>query len=147
MTVSPHIKIRRARFGDLLLERTSGDAFELINISESGNGTALARIGVEQRDYPELTVTLLDKSARPVKSAPRQSSGRVVLADCREGAPHCFHLTAERQNDHLTVVLSADSHVAGRNHRLRLFWWRAEFRLQNGELIVRGPHLRDDPSS
>ncbi len=147
MTAPPHKSVRRARFGDLMLERTSGDVFELIRLSGGETGAAMARIGVEQREYPELTVSLLDQSARTIKAKPRQSSGRVVLADCREGAPHCFHLTAEPEGDHLTLILSADSRIASRDHRLRLFWWRAEFSLNNDQLIVRGPHLRDDPSS
>jgi hypothetical protein len=69
---------------------------------------------------------------------------RVVLSDCREGDPDCYRLTAEWSAQRLLITLSGDSRFAHGRHHFRLFWWRAEFSVADGEVIITGPSLAAD---
>lgn len=141
------LKVSSLRFGDLLLKRCSGAAFEVIHLLDAGHGEAVACIGVEQDELPRLTVTRLENEARAIDRPPIPAHGRVVLSDCREGDPDCYRLTAELADDRLAITLSGDSRFAHGRHHFRLFWWRAEFRVANGEVLITGPSLAADSYS
>jgi len=127
------------QFGDLILRRCAGDVFEIIS-----GGRALARLAVENSEFPALTVARLASEARSVNEAPQRAGARVVLKDCRDGDPDCFRLTAEHDGERLIVVLRGDSHRRAGRHHFQLFWWRAEFRLEDGNLVIIGPSLAGD---
>jgi len=70
-------------------------------------------------------------------SATAAVRGKVVLAHWRDEAPTHFKLSAAGAEDRIEIVLSGDC-------RHRLFWWRAEFKLVNNEVVVDGPFRTDD---
>jgi hypothetical protein len=112
-------------------------AFEIIRLAGDGNGVAVARVEVERAELPTLKVDRLPQEERGVAGATAAVNGKVVLARWRDDAPTHFRLSAAGAEDRIEIVLSGDC-------RHRLFWWRAEFKLVNDELIVNGPFRTDD---
>ena len=113
-------------------------AFEIVRVVGTGKGTAVARVEVERAELPKLKVSRVPPEERIFdKGAVATVSGRAVLAHWRDEAPTHFKLSAHGADDRIEIVLSGDC-------RHRLFWWRAEFKLVNDEVLVHGPFLADD---
>ena len=127
------------RFSDIILRRTAAHEFEIV-----AAGRALARIAVEQGEFPALTVTRLEAETRALETEPEPAAGRIALTHCEDGDPHCFRLTAEHDGERLLVLLRGDSRRRAGRHHFHVFCWRAEFRLRDGELAITGPSLEGD---
>ncbi len=112
-------------------------AFEIIRLARDGKGVAVARVEVERAELPTLKVGRLPPEERGVAGATAAVNGKVVLARWRDETPTHFKLSAAGAEDRIEIVLSGDC-------RHRLFWWRAEFKLVNDEVVVDGPFRTDD---
>jgi hypothetical protein len=112
-------------------------AFEIIRLGEDGNGVAVARVEIQRAELPTLKVDRLAPEERGITGATAAVNGKVVLARWRDEAPTHFKLSAAGTEDSIEFVLSGDC-------RHRLFWWRAEFKLVNDEVVVNGPFRTDD---
>ena len=112
-------------------------AFEIIRLAGDGKGVTIARVEVERAGLPTLKIDRLPPEERGVGSSAAAVNGKVVLARWRDAAPTHFRLSAAGAEDRIEIVLSGDC-----CHRL--FWWRAEFKLVNDEVVVNGPFLTDD---
>lgn len=113
-------------------------AFEIVRLAGDGGGWAVARLEIEKAELPTLKVDKLPPGEhRPRAGAAVAVTGKVVLARWRDEAPTHFKLSAAGTEDRVEIVLSGDC-------RHRLFWWRAEFKLVNDEVVVHGPFLSDD---
>jgi hypothetical protein len=113
-------------------------AFEIIRLAGDGEGVAVARVEVEKAELPTLKVErLAPEERRPGAGTTAAVNGKVVLARWRDEAPTHFRLSAAGAEDRIEIVLSGDC-------RHRLFWWRAEFKLVNDEVVVNGPFRTDD---
>jgi hypothetical protein len=141
------LSVSYLRFGDLLLKRCPDAAFEVIHLLEEGRGAAVARVSMAHEEAPRLVVTRLDHEPRAIERAPTHAAERVLLCDCRSGDPACYRLSAEFTGGRLAVTLAGDSRFEHGRHHFRLFWWRAEFRVADGDVIVTGPSLAADSYS
>lgn len=113
-------------------------AFEIVRLEDNGKNVAIARVEVKKAGLPTLKVDKLPSEERPCSSGASVAvNGKVVLARWRDEAPTHFKLSAAGAEDCIEIVLSGDC-------RHRLFWWRAEFKLVNDEVVVSGPFLSDD---
>ncbi len=113
-------------------------AFEIIRLVERGKGVAVARVEVERAEIPRLKLSSIAQEERAFDEACTATiGGKAVLARWRDETPTHFKLSAAGTDDRIEIVLSGDC-------RHRLFWWRAEFKLTNDEVVVHGPFLADD---
>jgi hypothetical protein len=131
------LAIRSAPSGAATHYCAPAPAFEIIRLVGDGNGVTVARVEVERAELPTLMVDRLPPEERGVAGATAAVNGKVVLARWRDEAPTHFKLSAAGAEDRIEMVLSGDC-------RHRLFWWRAEVKLVNDEVVVRGPFLSDD---
>jgi hypothetical protein len=131
------LAVRSAPIGAATHYCAPAPAFEIIRLARDGKGVAVARVEVERAELPTLKVGRLPPEERGVAGATAAVNGRVVLARWRDEAPTHFKLSAAGAEDRIEIVLSGDC-----GHRL--FWWRAEFKLVNDEVVVQGPFLTDD---
>jgi len=130
------LAVRSAASGSATHYCTAAPAFEIIKLEANGDGVAIARVEIERAEVPTLKVDRLPPEQRQ-PGATAAVSGKVVLARWRDDAPTHFKLSATGADDRIEMVLSGDC-----GHRL--FWWRAEFKLVNDEVVVNGPFLTDD---
>jgi hypothetical protein len=135
-----------AKFGNLVVRCAPPQGFEIIRLVSGNCGVIVARVEVEETGIPRLKVSRLEPQDCLLE-ADATVLDRVLLASRRGEIASCFQLTATGTDDHIEIMLSGDHRHAGGHHRYRLFWWRAEFRLVNGEVVVHGPFLADDPDS
>jgi hypothetical protein len=112
-------------------------AFEIIRLAANGKALAVARVEIERAELPTLKVDRLEPEERGLAGATASVNGKVLLARWRDEAPTHFRLSAAGAEDRIEIVLAGDC-------RHRLFWWRAEFKLVNDEVVVDGPFLTDD---
>jgi hypothetical protein len=131
------LAVRSAPSGEASHYCAPAPAFEIIRMAGDGNGVAVARFEVERAELPTLKVDRLSSEERTVAGATAAVNGKVVLARWRDEAPTHFRLSAAGAQDRIEIVLSGDC-------RHRLFWWRAEFKLVNDEVVVNGPFRTDD---
>lgn len=132
------LAVRSAAIGAATHYCAPAPAFEIIRLAEDGKGFAVARVEVERAELPTLKVDRLPpEERRPGAGATAAVTGKVVLARWRDETPTHFKLSAAGMEDCIEIVLSGDC-----GHRL--FWWRAEFKLVNDEVVVNGPFRTDD---
>jgi hypothetical protein len=113
-------------------------AFEIMRLAGAGRGSAIARVEVERAEIPRLKLSRLAPEERVFdEGATAAIEGKAVLARWRDATPTHFKLSASGVADRIEIVLAGDC-------RHRLFWWRAEIKLVNDEVVVHGPFLADD---
>ena len=128
------------RFGELVVRGAAYGAFEIVQLTSGSGGVAVARFEVEDAGFPKLKVTRLEGPARSVDAKAMATIDRAVLASWRDEAPPRYELSASAAGEGVEIVLAGDC-------RHRMFWWRAQCRLTEGEAIVHGPFLANDPDS
>jgi hypothetical protein len=134
------ISVTILKFGSLGVKSAPYDAFEVIHFKPGTNGQVVARIEVEKSEHPQLKVGA---------DAPRELQGNTgsvatvesaVLGTWSDEASTDFTLTVSGSEDHIEFVLSGR-----RNHHN--FWWRSRLKIVNGEVVLQGPVLANDPQS
>ena len=135
-----HITVNVLKFGNLGVRSAPYDAFEVIQFKPNGEAAAVARIEVQKSDHPELR--LCAQETREVSN--HLGSVAAVESAClgswSDEISTSFTLSVSGANDGLEFVLAGR-----RNHHN--FWWRLQFNIVGGRVIVKGPALASDPHS
>jgi hypothetical protein len=131
------VTVECLKFGTLVVKSTPYGAFEIIQLTSGNSGISIAQVEVEDADFPSLKISRLEPRQRVLNTRAAATVDRMMLASGRDALPSSFDLKVTGTDDHIELVLSGDC-------RHRLFWWRADFRVVNGEVIVHGPFLADD---
>lgn len=134
------ISVNILKFGSLGVKSAPYDAFEVIHFKPGTNGQTVARIEVEKSDHPQLKIsthTPRELQGNPGSLATVESA---PLGNWSDEASTHFTLTVSGSQDSIEFVLSGR-----RNHHN--FWWRSQLKIVNGEVVLRGPVLANDPHS
>jgi hypothetical protein len=134
------ISVNILKFGSLGVKSAPYDAFEVIHFKPGTNGQTVARIEVEKSDHPQLTVIAHEPrelSGNPGSVAAVESARLGTWTD--EASTH-FTLTVSGAQENIEFVLSGR-----RGHHN--FWWRLQLKIVNGEVVLQGPVLANDPHS
>jgi len=128
------------KYGSLALTGAPHGAFDVLLLRSANSGTAVARVEIEHDPAPKLKVARLDEGERFIDARAAATIERAILATFRDDAPTHAELSALHHNDVLEIVLSGDC-------RHKLFHWRVQFRVVNGEVVFHGPFLANDPDT
>jgi hypothetical protein len=128
------------KFGSLALTGAPHGGFDVLHLGSANTGTTVARVEVEHGHIPSLKVTRLDAEERFIDARAAAIAGRVVLASWRDSAPTHVEMSVAERQDGIEIVLSGDC-------RHRLFWWRLHVTMANGETVLHGPFLANDPDT
>jgi len=128
------------KFGELVVRSAPYDAYEVLQLTGAGVALSVARVDVEKREIPELRLSQAQTKEQCVDAKSMASIEKTVLGKWSDEIATDFELTVEGSLDRIEFVLHG--------HRgYHLFGWRLDFELVNGEVIVRGPVMLDDPLS
>jgi hypothetical protein len=129
------------KYGSMALTGAPHGAFDVLLLGSANSGTAVARVEIEHGPAPKLRVVKLDEGERFIDARAAAAIERAILATFRDDAPTHAELSARHCGDDvLEMVLSGDC-------RHKLFHWRVQFRVVNGEVVVHGPFLANDPDT
>ncbi len=116
------------------------DAFEVLRLTGANTAQGIARIDVEKIEAPHLRLSQASPTERCVDATSMASIEKAVLGKWSDGESTDFELRVEGSPDRIKFVLHG--------HRgYHPFRWGLEFLLIDGEVIVRGPAIMDDPLS
>jgi hypothetical protein len=134
------ISVNILKFGNLGVKSAPYDAFEVIHFRPGTNGQTVARIEVEKSDHPQLKVVAHE--SRELRGNPGNVAivESAVLGSWSDEASTHFTLAVSGSQDNIEFVLSGR-----RGHHS--FWWRSQLKIVNGEVVLQGPALANDPHS
>ncbi len=128
------------KYGALALTGAPHGAFDVLLLGSSNSGTAVVRVEIEHGEVPKLKVQRLDPKERFIDARAAATIEHAVLATFRDDVPTHAELSAIHRGETLELVLSGDC-------RHRLFHWRVQFQVVNGEVVVHGPFFANDPDT
>jgi hypothetical protein len=120
------------------------DAFEVLRLTGDNKALSVARIevdkDVDKAEAPRLKLSQASAAERCVDATSMASIETAVLGKWSDEESTDFELRVEGSADRIKFVLHG--------HRgYHPFRWGLEFLLIDGEVIVRGPAILDDPLS
>lgn len=127
------------RGGDLVLKNTSQGSFEVLKIQDAHKGVLIASGEVLTSPYPTLHINRQEPRERMLDMR-AASVNRMVLHRCNRADPTDYELSAASTQNGIEIRLSG-------HHGYRCLWWRADFTIDNGKVLIRGPILATDSDS
>ena len=127
------------RAGSLVLRSTSQGCFEILQLVTDHKGILIACGEVLRAPFPTLHINKLQPEERWL-DMDGTAIDRVVLQRWSDALPTNYELRAAGTENGIEILLLG-------HQRYRCFWWRADFTLVNGEVLIHGPVLAPDCDS
>jgi len=134
------------RFGDLVIAGLGRQEFEVIRLQPSGSAAAAARFKVDEAEFPRLILEPVSDERRVVDSL-ADTRETVILDNRRGDHDTLFELTARPIENGIEIQLSGDHRLSAGARFFKVFLWRAECRIVDGQFVLHGPFLLRDLDS